>query len=529
MIDEATKFTSFTNTLATPGRFSPYSLPVTVIGPKRLRNSAIPPLHASSYAGSDGLFKEFLNGAQALGANNQYRSLKGQQGVIADVCNATGEDGLPLFETIGICIPRRATKTSSVFAVAIGRLLNRPGYRVGLTAQTGAKARTRWLDDIVDPLLTAYPDNGSRPFIINRSQGGEKITFANGSRLVVLPPKEDAARGESFNLFIIDEAQEFDAEEAQKLKAGIEPAFDTKPDHQLIVLGTAGEFRGGLLWDTLELGRRGEAGIVEYAVPDTLSPEDFMDEDGEKDWDKAEAHVLAAHPGIGQDDLTPLKVVRTRFLEWPLAAWLREYAGLWPRGIGSSILNMDKWMDGKRDDAPPVQWLPKDAVLGISVHPNQSVSALVAAWREDGKAVLLLVDHRPGIEWLTDRVTATARKYKLPISHDTTGAVGTEVDVLKKTTPRLKLRPQKWADIKVGHAQLTKDVDTGKVSHWDQDGLRNAVNIVTKRQYGERGGWAFGRKHDGDDITPIEAAALALMGYDAQPKKRATTIYTGPE
>jgi hypothetical protein len=516
----------FREDVSTLARCSPHSLPDGVIGPKRLRDSGIPPLHASSYQGADDHFGEFLDGALMLGSNTQYRSLKSQQGVVADVCNATGDDGLPLFETIAICIPRRATKTSSVFAVAIGRMVNRPGYRVGLTAQTGAKARTRFLDDIVEPLLTAYPDPSTRPFTVNRSQGGEKITFRNGSRLVVLPPKEDAARGESFNLFIIDEAQEFDAEEAQKLKAGIEPAFDTNPDHQLIVLGTAGEYRGGLLWETLELGRRGEAGIVEYGVPDTLTAEDFTDDDGEKDWEKAQPLVLAAHPGIDQPGLTPLKTVRTRFLEWSLVTWLREYAGLWPRGVGDSILNTEKWAAGAVDDALPTV-LPKGAVLGIAVHPDQTVAAVVAAWRnEEGKACLLLVHHFPGMAWLVDKTLVTARKYKTTIAHDSSGTVTTEVEVLKRSSPRPRLAPQKWVDIKRGHAQLVKDIDTDNVQHWDQDGFRNAVGIVTKRVYGERGGWALGRKNPGDDITPLEAAAVALLEYDARPAPRKTVIYT---
>ena len=57
---------------------------------------------------------------------------------------------------------------------------------------------------------------------------------------------------EAFDLVLCDEAGELDPEKAEALLAGILPTLDTRPTAQIVVAGTPGEVRAGLLWTRLE-------------------------------------------------------------------------------------------------------------------------------------------------------------------------------------------------------------------------------------------------------------------------------------
>ncbi|KAF0258765.1 hypothetical protein DOU02_06690 [Clavibacter michiganensis subsp. michiganensis] len=508
-----------------PGFFS--SVPTSFIGPRSLRDSGVRPLFASETSGAERYRHEFRDGLALLGEDTldrvnpkRNRPVRPQQGWIFDVCSAVDDDGLALHETTAICLPRRAAKSSSIWAMTLGRCLNRPGYRVAVTAQSGTAMRARWISEILKRIADAEHPLSAQ-IQINRSNGAEKMIFPNGATFELLPPVEKAFRGASYDLVIVDEAQEVD----EDIDAGIRPTLDTNPGAQIILIGTAGESRSGYLYHFLELGRRGESGIIEYAVPEDVTEEDLL-EDGEKSWDKVRPYVLAAHPGVSSG-LTPEKVAKARFDGMPFSSFMREYLGMWPRGAGDSIIDPEHWAAGKTDEGMPER-PPANAVLGIAIGPNDSSAAIVAVWRDtEGKACLMQVNHRAGISWLTKRTVELSRKYKLPVAHDTAaGTITTEVEALKRVqTPKPRLLPQKFVDLKRSHAQLQVDISRGLVKHWGQDELTASVLGATKRTFGDRGGWLFARKNVNVDIVPLEAAALALLAFDSKkPRSRVRAI-----
>lgn len=497
----------FENGVATPVPAAAPFLPGPgEFGPREFSDSGIPPLHLSSRRGSREFRSEFMVGAHSLGLDTPKKPIPPQTFVIADALNATGDDGLALHTVVGVCVTRRASKTTSIFAVALGRCFERPGYEAAYAAQSGTKGRDRFMLDIVRPLERKWPDEGTRPFRINRSRGSEHITFDNGSRFAVLPPLPDSFRGDAYDMVILDEAQVHDVEASEDLLGAILPTFDTRPGAQLVVAGTTGEHRSGLLWDTLENGRHGRAstGIVEYGAGDTLTEEQAGDE----------AVWLRSHPGIG--NLTPLAAVRRNFENLPLGQFLREYLGVWPAGGGGRFLDPQKWLAGAVSGALPSP--PDHFALGIAVHPDQACASIVAVWRdEDDNAHLLLLDRRPGVAWLTPEAARLARTYRVQIGHDTFGAVMVEVEALQRAKPRPRLAPQSMADVKTSAALLVKTLDLGQLVHYDQDEVNDAARLAVKRKIGN--GWGLGRGSNEDDITSLEAASYALHVYDGLRKR----------
>jgi hypothetical protein len=478
------------------------------------RDAGIPPLHQSKLNADPALREEFLEGARLMGVFGGRKELKPQQMRLADVCNEP-------VDTVAVLLPRRSTKTTTLFALALGRCAAREEYFVGYTTcTTGTKARDRFRKDIVPVLERLYPDMRDAPFKIRKAGGSERIEFDNGSIFQVLPPQGESFRSDAFDLIILDEAGEASPEMTEDLMAGALATMDTRLDAQLVVAGTAAKFReGNLLWDTLVDGRAGAAAILEYAAPDDT---DLADLD---DWEKVERLALAAHPGIGT--LTTLDVVRKRWLKLTRRQFAEEYLSIFGRlGAVETFFDMERWATMGVDAALPE--MPSDRAVGlaITVHPDQSCSAITAAWRDDlGRACLLVVDYRMGTKWLGPRVHELQAKLRTSIVHDVQGPVMTEVEALERMRPRPRLAPQKWGDVQASAALLKSEFDAENIAHWKQPDLTEAMALVTRRESTSTKGWALGRDEWGQSIIAAEGVSMALRWADQNPRRKRAAAF----
>lgn len=466
----------------------------------------VQPLYVSSYEGSERFADEFLAGCKALGFEPTP-----QQWKIAGALNAWDEiKDRHMFGTVGVCIPRRAGKTTALLAVALGRLLCRPGYAVMFTAQSGTKASARFLD-MARALERVNPDPDTRGFRILRGAGNQNLTFANGSHFQLLPPKPDSMRGDAYDMLILDEAQEHDAADSAELLGAILPTMDTRPGAQLVVAGTAGLNRSGLFWDTLEDGRNkaNGVGIVEFAARQDTTAEEAADP----------ALWQAAHPGIGT--LTTLEIVEQRFEKLPLPQFMREYLGIFPEDYSRSAIDMEAWGQCETEFVDK----PGRFALAYDVAIDGSSAAIAVAWRTDSNAFVEIVEHKPGVDWLVPRLQQMAQKYRVPIAHDTVGAALVEAEALQRLRPRPKLQPLAYRDLSPGCAQFMKEVNERTIRHFGQPSLTEAARNVVKRPLGEHG-FAWGRRQSEGDITPLVAATFALRAFDNGKPAAKTFIIT---
>lgn len=476
------------------------------------------PLHLSDTAEFAVDLTAFHRGLGELGVGRGKKQIQPQQNVMGSVLEARYADGSLVYPIVSCLVPRRASKTTSIFGVAIGRALAEPNLNIGISAQSGTKARERFLQDIVRPLEQTYRDK-EMPHKINRGRGSERVVFSNGSQIQVLPPLPDSWRGDAFDLVIFDEAQalEPDPDFVEELLAAVLPTMDTTGG-QFILAGTAGKARAGLFWDTLQKGVRGEDGygVIWYGAPDDTDPENFKDP----------AVVAAAHPGIGT--LTTLAAVMRNAAGSSPAAFSREYLSIFGReGTVEMFFDMDKW--DTFADPGTLPDLPTDRAVGlaITVHPDQSCAAISAAWRDDdGRGCLLLVDYRPGTKWLGARAKELSDKLRTNIVHDEKGPVMVQVEAMERMRPRPRLTLQKWGDVQASAALMKSEFDAGNVRHWNQPDLNDAVRLVTRRESVTTKGWAFGRTEWDDSIIAAEGASLALRWADQNPKRKRAAAFS---
>lgn len=409
--------------------------------------------------------------------------------------------------------PRRCSKTTSIWAVLVGRCETIPGYQVITTAQSGKRARKRLMD--VADVLERHPH-----IKVGRGVGNEHITWTEtGSRIEMFPPVPGAFRGEGKHAVLIDEAQEIDDDvDADALIQAIMPLFDTEPQAQLIVAGTAGERREGMLWSRLELGRAGRDGwgIVDYAARDGA---DLADE---KVW-------VATHPGIGT--LTTLAVIRERWRdlkgEEDPTKFGREYLGVWPSVGQVRVIPAAAWERCFLGaDRRPPKPKPGACVIGYDVAPNGAVGAIVVAWRDDqGLGHLEVVDHGSGHLWMPRRLVDLAARLRAPIAYDAIGTNTAVAEALMRGRVKPKLIPSNIRQMQAGCAQLLAEILAGTIRHQGQPALDEAVESAAKRMVGE-GGWVWGRRASTGDVSALIAGTVALRAADEQPPEVRPVIHT---
>ncbi|WP_144719252.1 hypothetical protein [Agrococcus jejuensis] len=498
--------------------------------PLPARDSApgIDPAWISPTDGFEPFESEFILGMFVLG----FEKIAPQQWRVFEVCESRDSFGRHLYGQVAVDVPRRSGKSESTTAIAIGRCLERPGYRVAIVfASTGTKLAARWKMDVFER-IEGWADQHWPTLKITRSNGHEAIDFGNGSQIMLLPPKASSFRSEAFDLIIIDEGGEASVALTSVLLQSAGPTMDTRPDAQLIIAGTPADFRAGnLLWDALEQGKadidadRAEVldddesilhGIVKYGIREELTVEDV------ETWDLVRPLVERGHPGVGT--LTTMRAIKQNYDRIGGERFAQEYLGQFGRDATTAgIINPGKW-NGAEVDGDLETVRPDHFALGVAVSFDQSFSAIGIAWRVDGVAHVGLVAYERGSDWLVERVNGIAAKYpRAPIVYDAKGQINVEVEKITQARARTRLQRQSWLEVQTAAALLVREVHTARLRHYGQEALTQAALIASRR--GDERSFAFGRPTPEAQIVALEAVSLALRVYDETPAKRAPMRY----
>jgi hypothetical protein len=296
----------------------------------------------------------------------------------------------------------------------------------------------------------------------------------------------------------------------------------------MIIAGTAGASREGMLWAALENGRAGNIGILEYAVPDgTLVALDVKTPEGQAalaagyavrpdgKWVLNEPAIRAAHPGIGT--LTTMGTIRKRFRSLPIPQFLREYAGQWPYDLTSRAISPADWEAARHGNEDGDWPTPTRFAVAYDIAPDQSSAALVAAWRDDdGVAHLEVLAHGPGDAWLpTEVVKWTGRHRGLPVGYDNIHSANRAVadQLIRDARPVPSLVPLNTADVTAAAAKIGQELVQRRVRVRVDDAMDTAADVAVRRSIGDAS-WAWGRRKAGGDVSPLVAGTNALRVYD---------------
>jgi len=441
-------------------------------------------------------------GAEWMG----YEPMKCQR-EIWSLLEAKTSRGLPLYEQAAVEIPRRAGKTEALLAELVGRCALIDGYSALYTAQSGTKSRERFYG-----LLRRLRAGGKKGWRARESRGEERIEFDNGSILRFMPPIAASFRGDALDMWVCDEAQEIDEEDSADLIGSALPTFDTRPGAQLVIAGTAGEMRSGLLWEALESGRKGAWGVIEYAAPDG------MDLDDPKNW-------LKVHPGpAGIPAADALAVLKKRFESMTEEMFRREYLGVWPDVASRRAFSDEVW--GALGRA--FMDRPARVAFAFDVVPSGSHASVVAVWRDSaGFSYVEVVEDKAGTDWVAPLLVRLASQGRVPVGHDTSGTETLRVadEIARLSRQRVNLVGLSTIEFATACSAFSQEVLTGKLRHFRQAPLNDAIGNAVHRKIRD-GGWAWGRVASSGSIAPLIAATVAVKVCDDMPPARELRVLT---
>lgn len=411
-------------------------------------------------------------------------------------------------------IPRQVGKTYTVGNLLIALAIELAGMRIVWTSHHG-----RTTTNTFRSMQGMVQRKQVRPFMppgggIRTANGEQEIRFANGSIIMFGAREHGFGRGmDAVDILVFDEAQILDIKALEDMVPATNQARN--PHGGLIFfIGTPPRpvDNGEAFASKRQRALSGDTADIFY-VEMAADPDAEIDD--REQWAKANPSfphrtpvesMLRMRENIPDDD-----------------SWRREALGIWNPVANKGVIPAPSWMDREDTNSVAAQRIS----LGVEVGPDlQWASVALAGERPDGDWHFELDDDQHtrgrGTAWLVPHLQyLTANNPSIRgIVADVAGPIAA---MLEKRGDRwffkgtsLQVTPVRVAELGAGCANVLDGIVTGWLHHIGQPQFTAAALAAGKRALGDTGMWVWSRKTAETDITPIQAATLALIGARAQ-------------
>lgn len=412
-------------------------------------------------------------------------------------------------------VPRQNGKGGVIEALELGWLFLLGERLILHSAHEYKTAQEAYLR--IKGLCESTPDldrRVNRYWQANGEQGIELTKSAGGARLRFVARSRTSGRGFSGDKNILDEAQELTA---QQMAATL-PTLSARPNPQLWFFGTPPSEPDAWVYGLREDGEAGTARMAHFdwgADLDPTRPEDRRRAASDRDlW-------YACNPALGlriaeetiEDEARP-SGLGEEFAAERLGAWKPKASA------GPGVLDIAAW----EKLVDPASRREGDIAIALDITPSRDAASIaVYGLREDDLGHAEVIDHRPGTDWLVDRIVELRKRHTpVAIGMDVKGPAGSllvdfeKAGVLRPEDPEHpkygQLAIPTAAEVAAGCGQLADAVRQGTLRHIDQDLMTTAIVGAKTRPLGDAWGW--GRRVSTVDISPLVAVTLARWAWE---------------
>lgn len=411
----------------------------------------------------------------------------------AQVANVAGEilpNGLPAYREVRVTVPRQSGKTTLILVVEVDRSLSwGPAQRTLYAAQDRNNSRSKWEEQCELLGRTTL----RKAFTVRRQTGLERMVFTpTGSTVGITASGETSGHGQTLDLGVIDEAF---AQRDERLTQAFRPAMMTRRAAQVWIVSTMGTEESTFLHDRIDDGRaRVEAGERSGVAYFEWSAGDDDDQDDPATW-------WGCMPALGHT--VTEEVIQADHDSMPGDEFSRAYMNR-RTGGGRPIFDAGTWQACRQ----PGSQLGGVPCFAVDVTPDRAWASIgVAGWGAN-RTHVEIVDHRPGVEWVAQRLEELYRRWNpWPVVIDPASPAGSLLVDLSSLS--IKTEVVGAREYAAGCGQFYDAVVGGTVSHLDQPVLNAAVAAARKRVLGDAWAWA---RRVGADVSPLVAVTLARYG-----------------
>lgn len=430
--------------------------------------------------------------AVALYELTKRTALEWQKNLVNDIL-AVDENGLWIHTRYGYSVPRQNGKGEILAIVELYALA--VGLRVLHTAHLTSTSHKAWerLCALLDDLDVAYKSI--------KAKGQELIELPDGGRVEFRTRTAKGGLGESYDILIVDEAQEYQDDQESALKYVI----SASPNPMTIMCGTPPtpvssgtvfkKYRSDVLTGTAK-----DAGWSEWSVPE------FSDVNDTELWYKT-------NPSLGIRLTERTVSAETGNDEGKKIDFNIQRLGLWIKHNQQSAISKTEW-DKTLVDALP-RFVGKMSV-GIKFSRNsESVSMAIALKTTDGRIFTEIIDNkmiRDGHEWMIDFISkAKSSINKIIVDGDNGKQLISDSLKAKKIQGCVLISVSEYIK---ANATFEQDLLNGKICRMEQPSLTNVITNCEKRAVGSHGGFAYKSMKASADDSLIDAVVLAVHAIE---------------
>ena len=421
-----------------------------------------------------------------------------------DLMLAKREDGFPAATSISISRPRQNGKSFaacyySAWMCAV------EGWNVCYTAHNGGT-----VTKFFRRLCQLFEDEANADWhaLLDHTykQPGREGIYLNSGAYIEFAVRTNGARGGTYDLLIVDEAQEYTSDQQNAIKPTISA---TGHPPQTIYIGTPA-YPGchGTIFKRNHQRAHNDIGggwWLEWAIQklpkEDAGPELLLE------------YAYDTNPMLGR--LITEEAVLDEIDDMDFDGLCRERLGWWMPDDGGyeHAISADAWNDCATD-APPD---PKDGKVayGVKFAPDGTHAAVAVAVAVEGKPVHVeLVSVRStahGMGWVPKLLAPMKDDACCYLADGKGVAENMELQLRKAGLPRLFCRTASTRDVIQADARLMDLIRSGGMTHFGQQELTDSAIGASKRVIGNKQNAAYGFGEAPDvDPAPIEAAALAV-------------------
>lgn len=433
---------------------------------------------------------------------------------------ARNEDGSPAALTIGIAKPRQNGKSYAAryYAIYMSDFEHRQVLYSAHHSTTTNKMFKALCDLFESP--ERYPDFNADIKSVSHVRGYEGIYFKDwtdddgkvhpGGCIEFATRTNSGARGGTYSVIIIDEAQEMTADQQEAMLPVMSAASDINDASKMpqqIYIGTppSPSCRGTVFSDMHTQAHSDETGGL-WWLEWSIESKDILNDLSTPD--KALEMAYETNPAMGYRIAE--KTILNEFENMARDGFARERLGWWTPTVERKTdnpISAKVWDACVSDDMKP----EGKTAYGIKFSFDGAMVCLCGAvLSADGKARISIIEQRPtgqGTRWLADWLIARHGKASCVVIDGRNGAdvlVDKISDVWKEKGSIIRPTAR---DIIASVGLLCDSLNEKSVTWYrGQEALRESAITSVKRPIG--GGWGFG----GEYSSPVEACALALYG-----------------
>lgn len=438
--------------------------------------------------------------------NSSDRRAQPWQELLLEDIMAVNEDGLWVHMKFGWSIPRRNGKSELLIMRAVYAVSH--GERVLYTAHRTTTSHNAW-EKVIERLTKAGFVEGT-DFKTTKQFGLERIEWLTGEGVINFRTRSSkGGLGEGYDLLIIDEAQEYTANQESALKYVV---TDSK-NPQTLMCGTpptavsSGSVFQKYRQNTLT-GKNGDSGWAEWSIPELTDAHD------PKLW-------YETNPSLGY--ILTERTVRDELGDDQVDDNIQRL-GLWLTYSQKSAISRREWDSYMIESAPKLA--ESKVYFGIKfAKATDNVSLSAAVKTADGKIFIEAIDCRSvreGNGWL---IAYLLNPHAVQAVIDGAGHQDILAQEMDGAGVKCKAVLPKVSDVVQANALFEQRLFDGQICHRGQPALAQAASNCEHRAIGSGGGYGYTSILKGADVSLLESASLAHWACASAKEVREQVFY----